>query len=317
MSEAERAEWLTARRAGIGGTDIAAILNMSPYAGPLDVWMDKKGVSTPKIETPEMRWGKKLETAIRERYEEETGWAVTQPGLQTHTLHPIMIGTPDGIVDDGLGGRVLEIKTSRWSQGWGDPGTDLIPPHYLMQCSHYMAVCDLDRCDVAALIGGSDFRVYHLRRDFEIESYLTETATAWWQRHIIEDRPPGIDGSDGAKKYLEYKYPRNTAPLKTATDDLNILLAELEAARCGSVAAELVKNAIENRIKDFIGDADVVEGIIAGATWKLTKDGVKTDWESVGKSLLGLISITEAERLVKKHTVPKPGLRRFLFTIKE
>ena len=36
-----REEWLSARRTGIGGSDIAAILGLSPWRTPLDVYRDK------------------------------------------------------------------------------------------------------------------------------------------------------------------------------------------------------------------------------------------------------------------------------------
>ena len=31
MNEAQRAEWLEGRRQGIGGSDVAAVLGLSPY----------------------------------------------------------------------------------------------------------------------------------------------------------------------------------------------------------------------------------------------------------------------------------------------
>jgi putative phage-type endonuclease len=316
MDTTERAKWLADRRTGIGGTDIAAILSLSPYAGPIDVWMDKKSLSTPKTETPEMRMGKKMESVIRELYEEETGFTVIQPGLCVHDSNPIIIGTPDGLVSptSALERRILEIKTSRSSQGWGEAGTDQIPQHYLLQCIHYMAVCDCDYADVAVLIGGSDFRIYNLQRDVELERYLIETATAWWQKHIVGGVAPEIDGSEGAKRYLNYAYPRNVTPLKEATAEINELLALLLNLRTELDLKELEKSKIENQIKAFVGDGDGVEGINSKATWKLTKNSVKTDWEGIGVEYMESLPSTEAEGLRKKHTTTKPGARRFLLT---
>ena len=36
-----RAEWLAARKAGIGGGDAAAIIGLNPFSSPLTVWADK------------------------------------------------------------------------------------------------------------------------------------------------------------------------------------------------------------------------------------------------------------------------------------
>ena len=40
---ATREEWLAARRLGVTGTDISAILGANPWATPLDIWLDKTG----------------------------------------------------------------------------------------------------------------------------------------------------------------------------------------------------------------------------------------------------------------------------------
>lgn len=43
VSEAWRAE----RRKGVGGSDVAAIMGMSPYKSPYEVWAEKTGVVEP------------------------------------------------------------------------------------------------------------------------------------------------------------------------------------------------------------------------------------------------------------------------------
>ena len=36
-------EWLDARRNGIGGSDVAAVLGANPWRTPLEVWLSKTG----------------------------------------------------------------------------------------------------------------------------------------------------------------------------------------------------------------------------------------------------------------------------------
>ena len=38
---ATREEWLKARKLGLGGSDMAAVLGLSPWRSPIDVWLDK------------------------------------------------------------------------------------------------------------------------------------------------------------------------------------------------------------------------------------------------------------------------------------
>ncbi|MDP3766551.1 MAG: YqaJ viral recombinase family protein, partial [Dehalococcoidia bacterium] len=77
------AAWLAARRAGIGGTDAAAILGLSPFRTPLDVYLDKTGAAQDeRTETQPMRWGKALEPVIAEAVEERIGRHVRMPTLR-------------------------------------------------------------------------------------------------------------------------------------------------------------------------------------------------------------------------------------------
>ena len=39
--ESARQEWLQARKLGIGGSDVAAILGLSKYKSPYQLWLDK------------------------------------------------------------------------------------------------------------------------------------------------------------------------------------------------------------------------------------------------------------------------------------
>lgn len=56
--------WLEARRAGIGGSDAAAILGASPWATPLSVWADKQGLTEDKPDTIAMRFGRDAEEIV-------------------------------------------------------------------------------------------------------------------------------------------------------------------------------------------------------------------------------------------------------------
>jgi predicted phage-related endonuclease len=41
----ERANWLEVRRQGIGGSDAAAAVGLSPYKSPLELWLEKPAVT--------------------------------------------------------------------------------------------------------------------------------------------------------------------------------------------------------------------------------------------------------------------------------
>ena len=128
--------WLTERRSGIGGSDIAGIAGISPWASPWSVWASKVGLaadSAPDEWTPSMRLGTDLEPVIGEWFTRETG--LTVAGEQTLVRHRRIahhFATVDGFVLDSptttslsaLG--VFEAKYT--ADAW-----DELPDHYVAQ----------------------------------------------------------------------------------------------------------------------------------------------------------------------------------------
>jgi len=47
----DRSEWHAARKKGLGGSDIAAVMGVSPWQTPMDVWLSKTGKVGPNAET--------------------------------------------------------------------------------------------------------------------------------------------------------------------------------------------------------------------------------------------------------------------------
>ena len=67
-------DWHKARRKGLGGSDIAAILGISKWRTPMDVWVEKMGLVEPSEESYAMMRGRILEDAIAQWYGEFTGF---------------------------------------------------------------------------------------------------------------------------------------------------------------------------------------------------------------------------------------------------
>ena len=113
--------WFEARRAGLGGSDIAAVLGLSKWQSPMDVWAAKRGLSEEVVETNAMRRGRLLESAIANWYQEETGLEVLDGNeMPIVGPKPFMLASPDRYVSAGKTRFGLEIKTARSVDGWGD-----------------------------------------------------------------------------------------------------------------------------------------------------------------------------------------------------
>lgn len=79
-ADLSREDWLDYRRLGIGGSDAAAIMGLSPFATIRDLYFDKIGV-TPVIEEEEENWvakevGHRLEDLVAMIFAKKTGLEV-------------------------------------------------------------------------------------------------------------------------------------------------------------------------------------------------------------------------------------------------
>lgn len=183
-------DWHAARANGIGGSEIAAVMGLSPYESRFSLWYRKQGLIGPVEESEEMYWGKEHEPAICRRF------ARTHPELDVtvaptyaHPDRPWQIANPDR----HAGPDLFEAKTARDAEGWGTEGTAEIPVHYRSQCIHYMDVTGARRCWVGVLIAGSEYREYVVEYD-PADALMQRQAGAEFMRTLAAGERPSIDG---------------------------------------------------------------------------------------------------------------------------
>ena len=189
MNATERETWLAERRKGIGASEIAAIAGLSPWAGALDIYLQKLGVTQNRTNAA-MNWGLRLEQPIADAYTEETGIALEPSQFVQHPEHSWVLATPDRFAADGS--RLVELKCARTADGWGDAGTDQIPDQYVCQVHWQMLASGFGLVDVAVLIGGVDFRVYTVPRDERLVTSLFGIGQEFWRR-VVEQDAPDVD----------------------------------------------------------------------------------------------------------------------------
>lgn len=116
-----REDWLSYRRLGIGGSDAAAIMGVSPFCTKRDLYYDKCGI-TPAMEEEESNWvakevGHRLEDLVAEIFSKKTGLRVYPiRKMFRHPLYPFMQADVDFFIEfpDGTTG-ILECKTTNYN----------------------------------------------------------------------------------------------------------------------------------------------------------------------------------------------------------
>jgi putative phage-type endonuclease len=210
-------EWHAARANGIGGSEIAAVVGLSPYESRFSLWHRKKGLIGPVEETEQMYWGKVDEPGICQRFAElHPEWRVAPAATYATADRPWQIANPDRRLEPEHpfdADELLEVKTSRDDEGWGEPGTDQIPVHYRCQCLWYMDVTGARRCHVAVRIAGCEYREYLVEYD-AAEAQMLRDAGATFMHDLKHDVRPDIDGHTATYQAIRQ--------LPDGLDDVNV-----------------------------------------------------------------------------------------------
>lgn len=247
----DREKWLAARKKGIGGSDAAAIVGLSPWKSALSLWAEKTGQAEPEnlSDNERVYWGNQLEDLVAREFTKRTGKETRRRGLLANDEFPFLLASVDRLIVGEDAG--LECKTSSFGKAWDG---DEIPDSYYVQCLHYMLVTGAARWYIAALIGGNRFIWKEIKRDEKDVSALLDAEKDFWRKVEAREMPP-VDGSASCTKALSERFRGGLPPveLPDETGGLLVELAELEAAgkRIDAQAEE-----IKNRLREMLGDAE-------------------------------------------------------------
>lgn len=261
----DRSDWLEWRRGGIGGSDVAAVLGISPFASPWSTWADKLGLLPPEPESEQMAAGRWLEAAIGPWFTHETGLDVAgEQTWCTHREHDHHRATVDGFVVDGCatpagfddeGGLpalgLLEIKVTGPGRRW-----DHLPEDKQAQGQWQMHVTGLDRVWFAVLMGRR-LDIHELKRDQADIDFMVDRVDAFWSDHVQAQEPPPVDGSDATTRALAAVFDGALPGFLVATDadeEMAATVAAWRQAKADKKAAEAAETEHGNRIRQALGD---------------------------------------------------------------
>jgi putative phage-type endonuclease len=296
----DRVAWLEERRKGIGGSDVAAIMGISPWKTAYQIYLEKRKEVEDWSGNEATDWGTRLEPAIRQWYSDTTGRAVRVPDkILYHKEYPFMLASLDGFTDDN---RIVEIKTARGNDGWGEPGTNQIPDVYMLQVQHYMFVTGYPVTDIPVSIGGAPPVLYEVPEDKELQKMILEAGVEFWRRVMMGDPPEPVTFSDIVQRYGKSKAQ---GAIIASEEDL-FLVDCLRYVRAQLKALEAEEEEIKGKLIKTMGDSgDAL--INAGGdllvTYKLSKPRVSFDYKSFQK---------QHPDLYKEFTIVGESSRRFL-----
>lgn len=264
----DRETWLEARRQGLGGSDAAAVLGLSPFTSPLQLFAEKLGLVEPEPESERMYWGRILEPAIADRYAEETKRTLAPAAPYTLSIgeRDWMRATLDRVITAADGKDVpaaLEIKST--SAFRADDWLEEPPVHVQIQGQHQLLVTGHAWVSFAVLIGGQTFRYCDVPRNDKFIAVLRDRLAEFWRRLELKDPPPA--GAED-KEVLAMLFPKD--------DGTEITLPD-EAMQWDIVRTEAIANVktwskardeAENKLRAALGEASSGR-LLSGARFSL------------------------------------------------
>ena len=300
---------------GIGGSDIGALLGLSPYRCAVDVWLEKVntgGGAVPRPALP-MRLGNFLEPFVVEEYERLTSNKTRrQVAALHHPEHAELFGHVDRIATSNSTTEnnsaqacgqdiVLECKTCSAFRAneWGPAWSDEVPAEYLAQCLWYLGLTGCEEAHLAVLLGNTDFRVYRIRRDRKIEGHMFMIAHRFWVDHVLTRQPP----PPKTRAQAQSLFPSPTPDLsRQAPAEALQAIKRIATLEAGIASAQSEIDRLRDSIALSIGPAERLtwQGETV-ATWRLSRGTSRLDTERLRR---------ERPEIVEGYTVEGTPTRR-------
>lgn len=262
-------EWLMARERGIGASEVAAVIGISPWQTPFSLWLLKTGQIPPIEETQAMKMGKLLEPVIAQLWEEATGWKIVKASakdiIYQDPEHPWRLVTPDRFayeIDPETGKKskcLLEFKAT--SQDF-DPNE--LPSYYVAQCQYQMHVTGVHVNYLCWLTNGRYYNHARLEYDEEFATFIAERVDEFWNESVVGGKEPELISVE------DFTFKGSTPGTVVEADDK--ALGELLSLRKLNEILdrdETEANQLKEAIKLYMGENESIsfDGKVL-ATWK-------------------------------------------------
>lgn len=286
------------RRAGIGASEIAALVGLGGESAPKPITIYERKVDGREGETTlRMELGHLFEDPIARLYTRRTGRFLTRCPTLWHPTRPFACATPDRLVFPAKvkaretrvqdAERLLQIKTAdrMHRREWGEDGSDEVREDHYVQCQWEMDVAGVHRNDLAVLFDRDDFAVFPLVFHEQTVLGLREIAERFMVDHVFAKVPPPPDASEQYADFLSRAWESHNEALKLATPEVEAMALRLRELELRSKAEESEAKRIKNELRAFIGEASGVEGTFGRITWKRSNGSERVDWEGIAREI--------------------------------
>lgn len=269
--------WHALRSETIGGSEVGALFNLSPFMTHWTLWHLKKGLIPPdKTENDKMRWGKRLEPLIAEEIGLKLNWNLRPARRYYH--HPTVAGmgcTCDfDILDHQDGPGIVETKAvfeyADYKQDWSDERS---PPAYELQVQQQLACTGLGWCATVVWVAQTATLMPALirRRNDTVIAEIERRVTAFWDS-IARNEPPPASGTQDEFDAMKHLWPYR-APRKEVVSEDPHMAEAAQLLRWAGEQRGIANKEYESRRAQLLGcakDAEVLR--VPGYTVYIKQD---------------------------------------------
>jgi putative phage-type endonuclease len=323
---AGRAPWLAARREGIGGSEVAALVGISDYETPWSIY-NKKVATEPDVELTgaPIEWGHRLENVVAEKVAEEIGMVSRfGGGLWANPEKPFLRVTPDRFATKPRAWRaqaLIECKTAgddeHWESGTIHPagrGTGSAPLAYQAQAQWQMGIIGLPVCYLGCLVLGRERQFFTVEIHFDKDWFaeLAAEAERFWTENILAAEPPMHDlRHPKTEELLKTLQPKVVKPSVDLPEDTEEWLADYLKAKEAFAKAEADLDAVKNYFRMMTGDAGA--GYLP---WPGKPEGLKiTSYPEIPSSRVSVEKVRELYPEVAEACTERSSYRRLTITV--
>ncbi len=251
----------------IGSSDAPAVLGISRWKTPLQVWAEKSRNVEPEDISDRLpvKLGNRLEQVVAELFTEKTGMKVRR--VNETIYHPTYRFLAANLDRRIVGSNaILEAKTcSPWkAKEWAG---EEIPQEYVCQVMHALGVTGMKVGYLAVLIGNQDFIVKTIERDEQVIAEMVKKEVHFWRTYVEPRVMPMIITTDDADT-LYTLFPMGDSPEITLGDEVDLLIENRSAMIADLKGLESQLERTDNEIKAMLKDASVAKTQKNIISWK-------------------------------------------------
>lgn len=246
-------EWLRT----ITPSKVAAILGVSRWQSPFALWHEMKGLIDPQPHKDIFDTGHAFELALAYLWRiENPGWRLSPAAVQlpsTSWGFPALV-TLDRRASRGTYRRVVEFKTARSLEEWGDEFTDQAPWDYLAQVMAQMMFTGWTTHPAHLMVMGPFLRhhTYIINYDAQVANDIAQQCLDFY-KSLARNTVPPIDDKKATYRAIKALHPliEREKVVQVPAD----LIEEVRLWRGRKEFADAKEQLYKNRLLDAMGNA--------------------------------------------------------------